>query len=429
MEDFVLRRVKVRRVEAGPRTEVRDGCLYVDTEGLSRSLCEDRQVRRVDVRLARPGESVRIVPVKDVIEPRCKVSGGREPFPGVFSDPEIAGEGITAVLDGVCVVTTGKMVNFQEGLIDMTGPGAEFTTFSRKNNVVLAIEPVEGLGKHEHERLVRLAGLKAAAILGEAARDAAWDEETRIPRLALPEQDQAYSGLPRVVYVCQVIAEGLLHDNYIYGLNAQGCLPVWMTPGEVLDGSIVSGNCAAPCHKHSTYHHQNNPIVEDLLKEHGKSLNFLGVVVTPVKTALVEKVRMSTQALKMVRLMAPHGAIISEDGGGNPENDLMLLDRLLEKEGIRTVLVTDEYAGSDGASPGLADSTPEADAVVTNGNGNERVILPPMAETIGCPECIDRITGGHAGSLRPDGSVDMEIAGIMGSTNELGLENLMTVAM
>ena len=55
--------------------------------------------------------------------------------------------------------------------------------------------------------------------------------------------------------------------------------------------------------------------------------------------------------------------------------------------------------------------------------------MPPMAETIGCPECIDRITGGHAGSLRPDGSVDMEIAGIMGSTNELGLENLMTVAM
>ena len=52
-----------------------------------------------------------------------------------------------------------------------------------------------------------------------------------------------------------------------------------------------------------------------------------------------------------------------------------------------------------------------------------------MAETIGYPESIDRITGGHAGSLRPDGSVDMEIAGIMGSTNELGLENLMTVAM
>jgi sarcosine reductase len=430
LEDFILRRIRISKVELGSKTEVKDGCLFVDAEGLSRVLCEDKQIRRVDIRLARPGESVRIVPVKDVIEPRAKVSGGRETFPGVFSDPDVsAGEGVTVVLDGVCVVTTGKMVNFQEGLIDMSGLGAEFSTFSRKNNVVLVIEPVEGLGKHEHERAVRLAGLKAASILGEAGRDVRWDEETRIPRLTLPELYESHTGLPRVVYVCQVIAEGLLHDSYIYGLNAQGCLPVWMPPGEVLDGSLVSGNCAAPCHKHSTYHHQNNPIVEDLLKEHGKSLNFLGVLVTPVKTALVEKVRMCTQALKMVRLMGAHGVVLSEDGGGNPENDLMLLDRLLEKEGIRTVLVTDEYAGSDGASPGLADSTPEADAVVTNGNGNQRVILPPMDETIGYPECIDRITGGHAGSLRPDGSVDMEIAGIMGSTNELGLENLMTVAM
>ncbi|OQB43772.1 MAG: Glycine reductase complex component B subunits alpha and beta [Synergistetes bacterium ADurb.Bin155] len=52
-----------------------------------------------------------------------------------------------------------------------------------------------------------------------------------------------------------------------------------------------------------------------------------------------------------------------------------------------------------------------------------------MDTVIGWPESIDRITGGHAGSLSPDGSVDMEIAGIMGSTNELGLENLTTVAM
>ena len=192
---------------------------------------------------------------------------------------------------------------------------------------------------------------------------------------------------------------------------------------------VASGNCAAPCHKHTTFHHQNNPIVEDLLKEHGKTLNFLGVLVTPVKTALVEKVRICSQAFKMARMLGAQGVIISEDGGGNPENDLMLLDRLLEGAGIKTVLVTDEYAGSDGASPGLADSTPEADAVVTNGNGNQRVILPPMDTIIGWPESIDRITGGHAGSLNPDGSVDMEIAGIMGSTNELGLENLTTVAM
>ena len=84
---------------------------------------------------------------------------------------------------------------------------------------------------------------------------------------------------------------------------------------------------------------------------------------------------------------------------------------------------------SDGASQGLAHVSPKADAIVTNGNGNERVILPPLEETIGYIECVEVITGGHAGSILPDGSIDIEIAGIMGSTNELGMENLTTKAI
>jgi glycine reductase len=52
-----------------------------------------------------------------------------------------------------------------------------------------------------------------------------------------------------------------------------------------------------------------------------------------------------------------------------------------------------------------------------------------MEETIGHLEAIEVITGGHAGSLRPDGSIEMEIAGIMGSTVEVGAENLMTIAI
>ena len=192
---------------------------------------------------------------------------------------------------------------------------------------------------------------------------------------------------------------------------------------------MISGNCAAPCHKHTTYHHQNNPIAEDLLDEDGKTLNLMGVIVAPVKTAFVEKERIGRQVFKIAKMLGVDGAVISEDGGGNPEADLMFVDRLFEKAGIKTVLVTDEYAGSDGASPGLADVTPEADAVVTNGNGNQRVTLPPMDKVIGVLDSVEHITGGHAGGLHPDGSIDMEIAGIMGSTNELGIEHLRTIAI
>ena len=44
-------------------------------------------------------------------------------------------------------------------------------------------------------------------------------------------------------------------------------------------------------------------------------------------------------------------------------------------KGIKTVLLTDEYAGRDGASQSLADSTPNGDAVVTGGNANEIIVL------------------------------------------------------
>lgn len=429
MNELLLRRVRVHDVVFGEKTEILDHVLRVNQEELVRYLLEDRRLQSVEIKIARPGEKKRIIPVKDVLEPRAKWGGTLTTFPGFFDSAEPVGTGITYVLDGVAVVTCGKLVNFQEGLIDMSGPGAEFSLFSKKLNVVLVMEPKENLGKHEHEEAVRVAGIKATSYLGLAGTVATCDEEIRFPVATLIELEDSYRGLPKVIYVDMVIAQGLLHDNYIYGINAQGSLPVLLSPTELMDGAIVSGNCAAPCHKNTTYHQQNNPIVEDLLAEQGQTLSFLGVIAMPVGTALLDKERTCTQVLKLAKFLGAQGAIVSEDGGGNPEADLMMLARLFEKEGIKTVLVTDEYAGRDGASQGLADVTPEADAIVTNGNGNQYVTLPPMEETIGHLEAIDVITGGHTGSLRPDGWIEMEIAGIMGSTVEVGSENLKTIAV
>jgi glycine reductase len=429
MNQLLLRRVRIRDVGFGEKTEILDHVLRINQNELVKHLLEDRRLQSVEIRIARPGEKKRIIPVKDVLEPRAKLGGTLTIFPGFSESAEPVGKGITCVLDGVAVVTCGRLVNFQEGLIDMSGPGAEFSLFSKKLNVVLVMEPRENLGKHDHEEAVRVAGVKAASYLGLAGTSIMWDEEMRFPVSTLRELEDTCPGLPKVIYVDMVIAQGLLHDNYIYGLNAQGSLPVLLSPTELMDGAIVSGNCAAPCHKNTTYHQQNNPIVEDLLEEHGKTLTFLGVIAMPVRTALLDKERTCTQVLKLAKFLGAQGAIVSEDGGGNPEADLMMLARLFEKEGIKTVLVTDEYAGRDGASQGLADVTPEADAIVTNGNGNQYVILPPMEETIGHLEAIDVIAGGHTGSLRPDGWIEMEIAGIMGSTVEVGSENLKTIAV
>src|SRR5690606_31977889 len=115
----------IKDVQFGEKTEVRDGRLFINKEELEELLLEDPNIAAVAVELAKPGDDVRIIPVKDVIEPRVKVEGPGGVFPGFISKVDTVGSGRTHVLAGVAVVTTGKIVGFQEGIIDMTGPGAE----------------------------------------------------------------------------------------------------------------------------------------------------------------------------------------------------------------------------------------------------------------------------------------------------------------
>ena len=60
-----------------------------------------------------------------------------------------AGSGKTHVLRGMAIVTAGKIVGFQEGVIDMSAPGADYSPFSKLLNLVLVCEPVEGVHQHE----------------------------------------------------------------------------------------------------------------------------------------------------------------------------------------------------------------------------------------------------------------------------------------
>ena len=50
----------------------------------------------------------------------------------------------------------------------------------------------------------------------------------------------------------------------------------------------------------------------------------------------------------------------------------------IEAKGVKTVIITDEYAGRDGASQSLADADASANAVVTGGNANMVINLPAM---------------------------------------------------
>lgn len=423
-----LGEILIKDVQFADVSKVDGGTLYVCAEEIVKLVLEDERLQSCTVDLARPGEEVRITPVKDVIEPRVKVEGEGGIFPGVISKVNTVGTGRTHVLKGAAVVTCGKIVGFQEGIIDMTGPGAEYTPFSKLNNVCVIVVPVEGLKPYDYESAARMAGLKVATYLGELARTLTPDVIHTYETKPLLEQAAQYPELPKVGYVYMLQTQGLMHDTYVYGVDAKKIVPTILYPTEIMDGAILSGNCVSACDKNTTYHHLNNPIIQHLYKEHGKTLNFMGVIITNENVYLADKERSSNWTAKFTKFLGLDGAIVSQEGFGNPDTDLIMNCKKIEAEGVKTVIVTDEYAGRDGSSQSLADADPAADAVVTGGNANEVIELPPMKKIIGMIDYTDKIAGGFDGSLRPDGSIIAEIQVITGATNELGF-NKMTARM
>ena len=419
-----LGHVLIKDVQFGAETKIENGVLTVNKQELIDLIREDEHLSSVDVDIAKPGESIRITPVKDVVEPRVKVEGPGGVFPGILSKVDVVGSGKTNVLKGCAVMTTGKIVGFQEGIVDMTGPGAEFTPFSKTINLVMKCEPVEGLKQHDHEKAVRFAGFKAAAYLAETAKTLTPDTVEVYETDTLLEGIKKYPNLPKVGYVQMLQTQGLLHDTYVYGVDAKQIVPTIMYPTEIMDGAIVSGNCVSACDKNTTYHQMNNPVIHDLLAAHGKTVNFVGVIITNENVYLADKERSSNWTAKLAEYLELDGVIISQEGFGNPDTDLIMNTKKIEAKGIKTVIITDEYAGRDGASQSLADADASANAVVTGGNANEIIVLPPMDKIIGTLDYVDIIAGGFDGSLQPDGTITVEIQAITGATNEVGFNKM-----
>jgi glycine reductase len=419
-----LHKIAIRRLRFDETTKIEGDTLYINKDELKALLLENDALASVEFELAHPGEKTRIMPVKDAIEPRCKLAGKGEVFPGFIGSVETVGDGRTLVLEGMAVLTTGRLVAPQEGIVDMSGPGAEYTHFSTTTNLVVVLTPRADITLHEAELCCRAIGVKTAHYLASKCKNAKVDKVESYDFPPLAEAMKAHPELPKVAYLYMLQSQGLLHDTWVYGVDAKKILPTFISPTEIMDGAIISGNCVSACDKNNTYVHQNNPVIKALFQHHGKELNFVGVVITNENVTLTDKLRSSSYAVNLLKMLGVQAAVITEEGFGNPDADLILNCTKAEKAGIKTVLITDEYAGTNGASQSLADSCHEGTAVVTGGNANATLILPPMDKIIGDIGQADVIAGGFFGSKRPDGSLEVEIQAVLGSTNELGFNKL-----
>lgn len=416
--------IYIKDIQFAAESKIEDGILYVSEEAVKAVALEDEKIKSVSFDIAKPGESVRITPVKDVIEPRVKVEGKGGIFPGVISKVDTVGSGKTYALKGMAVVTAGKIVGFQEGIIDMTGPGADYTPFSKTLNLVMVCEPVDSIKPHDYEKAVRFAGFRVAVYIGELARSLTPDETKVYETYTVKEGMEKYPDLPRVAYVQMLQSQGLLHDTYVYGVDAKKVLPTILNPTEIMDGAIVSGNCVSACDKNPTYVHLNNPVVHDMFEEHGKTINFVCQIITNENVYLADKQRSSDWTAKLCKMLDLDAVIVSQEGFGNPDTDLIMNCKKIEAEGVKTVIITDEYAGRDGKSQSLADADAAADAVVTGGNANQVIILPKLDKVIGTLDYVTKIAGASEETLREDGSLEVELQVLTGATNETGFNKL-----
>ena len=159
----------VTAVRWGDTTALDRTTLVVARDDLARHLLEDRRLADVDLQLVQPGESCRIAPVFDIVEPRAKLAGGID-FPGVLGPASGAGEGQTAVLRGAAVVVVDPGdVPFPAGVLDTSGPAGALSQFATIHNVVVLPRLAPDLDRPEQFNALRHASLRAAVYLARVA--------------------------------------------------------------------------------------------------------------------------------------------------------------------------------------------------------------------------------------------------------------------
>ena len=78
-----LGKIFINDIQFAQKTEVIGSVLYVDKNEVEEIVLSDARIKSVDVDIARPGGSVIIAPVKEVIDPRVKIFGEGSIFPGI----------------------------------------------------------------------------------------------------------------------------------------------------------------------------------------------------------------------------------------------------------------------------------------------------------------------------------------------------------
>jgi glycine reductase len=417
----------IREVRFAESTALESGVLTINRSELQALLGEDKRLSGIDIELAHPGDSCRILQVADVIEPRAKTAGSGDDFAGTLGGQGNVGEGSTRVLRGAAVVMSTGSAFCKDpigGLIDMSGPAADIGTYGRTHNIVVLPRPAAGVTLPDYVGALKVAGLKTAVYLARSAGDQKPDDTETYDLPPLPELASGLAHLPKVAYIFAALStkhEPIAGEPVLYGSNIDRTLPLVIHPNEILDGAVISPFRASGF---ETYVIQNHPVIRELYGRHGKDLCFTGVIITTAPDSEYEYERAATIAANAARrVLGADGVVFTKAGMGAEEIVPARTAERCEAQGVKTAYAMFLH-GADQSDSSLGADTlfnmRGVDAIVNMGTTYMKHKLP----------AVERVVGGAAtptGSNPVDGDIEVTVAAIKGALSQLGYSRIMAV--
>ena len=167
----------------------------------------------------------------------------------------------------------------------MQAAAAPFSPFARTLNIVLHFAKPQGISVPLADAAIRESTLRVAEFLGALSIGM---EPDRVDVLEWPLPE---TRLPKAALVYFVQSQGNLRRTYLNGQPLDEMPPKSDISAEVLDGALVSGNFVMACNKSCTYIHQRNPLIAEMFRQHGKTLNFRGIILANEMSRLEDKHR------------------------------------------------------------------------------------------------------------------------------------------
>lgn len=112
--------------------------------------------------------------------------------------------------------------------------------------------------------------------------------------------------------------------------------------------------------------------------------------------------------------------IMTQEGGGHADTDLMLCTAACHRHRLKSVMLINELAGADGRQPALVDTSPYATDVISTGNNDQIIHLSAMTQVYGGSSLL-RVSDAAA-------AFSTALGRMYTSTSQLGAYNLQASA-